>query len=202
MLPVFHRGLGKSLQALTALAVLRIEKNMNTAPFLVVCPASVALHWYDETKRFFPESLLCPLRFSELSASPGKDLQPASVVVVSYEMLRRDICLGPQRSVLSGRLWEAVVLDEAHLIKNPAAGTSKAVCALKSLHRIALSGTPVQNQVGMRRTWGDILRRAVSTRLICFFLQVEELWSLMQFLLPDYLGNTCTCLHSRSLNRP
>jgi SNF2 family DNA or RNA helicase len=151
LLPVFHRGLGKSLQALTALAVLRIEKNMNTAPFLVVCPASVVLHWYDETKRFFPTSLLCPLRFSELSTSPGKDLQPASVVVVSYEMLRRDISLGPQRSVLISRLWEAVVLDEAHLIKNPAAGTSKAVCALKSLHRIALSGTPVQNQVGMRR---------------------------------------------------
>eukprot|EP01032_Pedospumella_encystans_P015307 gene15307-17515_t len=47
-------GLGKSLQALTALAVLRIEKEMQSAPFLVICPASVVMHWEDEIKKYFP----------------------------------------------------------------------------------------------------------------------------------------------------
>jgi superfamily II DNA or RNA helicase len=61
-------------------------------------------------------------------------------------MLRRDVISG-DGSRLLGTVWEAVVLDEAHLIKNPAAATTKAVGALQCKHRIALSGTPVQNQV-------------------------------------------------------
>jgi SNF2 family DNA or RNA helicase len=135
------------LQALTALAVLRIEKQLVNRPFLVVCPASVVLHWGDEVARYFPAHLLCAVKFAAGQGSfEPKDASGATVVVVSYETLRRDVSRGA-KSVLRGCMWEAVVLDEAHLIKNPAAGTTKAVCSLQSLHRIALSGTPVQNQV-------------------------------------------------------
>jgi SNF2 family DNA or RNA helicase len=140
------RGLGKSLQALTALAVLRLEKNMRTGPFLVVCPASVTLHWAEEIGKYFPPELLRPQPFAAGNSFTG-ELQgdSAVVVVVSFEALRRD----SQRTGggLHTVVWEAVVLDEAHLIKNPAAGCSKAVFALRSKHRIALTGTPVQNQV-------------------------------------------------------
>ena len=141
--------MGKSLQALTALAVLRIEKDMQSAPFLVVCPASVVMHWEDEIKKYFPPSLLRPVRFASnmpaaTAAAALKD--GATVMVVSYELMRRDVTSGP-RSVLKTTLWETVVLDEAHLIKNPMAGITKAACSLQSLHRIALTGTPVQNQV-------------------------------------------------------
>lgn len=140
-----RRGLGKSLQSLTALAVLRMEKNRVNNSFLVVCPASVVLHWLDETARFFPADLLCAVRYEDLT-SRKHILQAASIVVVSYDMLRRDVTSG-DGSRLLGTVWEAVVLDEAHLIKNPAAATTKAVGALQCKHRIALSGTPVQNQV-------------------------------------------------------
>jgi SNF2 family DNA or RNA helicase len=144
---VHFRGLGKSLQALTALAVLRIEKQLLNKPFLVICPASVVLHWGDEVARYFPARLLSAVKFASVPNSFDPSVAGgATVVVVSYEMLRRDVNRGA-KSVLRGCVWEAVVLDEAHLIKNPAAGTTKAVCSLQSLHRIALSGTPVQNQV-------------------------------------------------------
>ena len=205
-----HRGLGKSLQALAALAVLRIEKELDATPvesiggasgaslapppplqpFLVVCPAAVALHWEDEVRKYFPPDLLRPLRYSSLcaeEAASGKcasgvsnrfssALTAGTVCIVSYEMLRNDFSSSvahcnrhnnqqnqqPQQRLCDVR-WEAVVLDEAQCIKNPATAAARAVFALRSRHRIALSGTPVQNQI-------------------------EELWSLMNFLLPDYLG--------------
>lgn len=141
------RGLGKSLQALTALAVLRLEKEMNTKPFLVVCPASVVQHWVDETARYFPEKLLLALPYSDLKGNMAEALCGRHIIVVSYEMLRRDVSSGAKSSKLLNQIWEAAVLDEAHLIKNPEAATTRAVCALKCKHRIALSGTPVQNQV-------------------------------------------------------
>jgi SNF2 family DNA or RNA helicase len=108
----------------------------------------VVLHWVDEVARYFPAHLLSAVKFAsgQSSFDPSGAGGGAAVVVVSYEMLRRDVSRGV-KSVLRGCVWEAVVLDEAHLIKNPAAGTTKAVCSLQSLHRIALSGTPVQNQV-------------------------------------------------------
>lgn len=138
--------MGKSLQALTALAILRIEKERVNAPFLVVCPASVVLHWADETARYFPPSLLTAVRYEELCRASPCPLGGNSIALVSYDMLRRDVASGA-KSVLTRRVWEAVVLDEAHLIKNPAAATTKAVGVLQCKHRIALSGTPVQNQV-------------------------------------------------------
>lgn len=128
------------------MAVLRIERRFQTAPTLVVCPASVVMHWEDEVKKYFAADLLSPVRFSTSLSSPAAMKLNAAVVIVSYETARRDITSG-QRSLLRGVLWECVVLDEAHLIKNPAASVTKAVCSLQSKHRMALSGTPVQNQV-------------------------------------------------------
>ena len=178
------RGLGKSLQALTALAVLRVERHLQTAPALVVCPASVVMHWEDEVRKYFAADLLCPVRFTPSLSSPGISEIGAAVVIVSYEMARRDVSSGP-RSLLRSVLWECVILDEAHLIKNPATGAARAVCSLRSNHRIALSGTPVQNQV--RESWLVLkFPRAFLRQFYSF--QVEELWSLMNFLLPDYIG--------------
>lgn len=127
--------------------MLRIEKRLQTTPTLVVCPASVVMHWEDEVKKYFAADLLYPVRFATnlsplaLSSSGG-----AAVVIVSYEMVRRDVFNSP-RSLLKSLVWECVVLDEAHLIKNPTAQVTQAVCSLQSQHRVALSGTPVQNQV-------------------------------------------------------
>lgn len=122
---------------------------MQTAPSLIVCPASVVMHWEDEIRKYFPPSFLCPVRFASNmpAAAVAAALKDGStVMVVSYELMRRDVMSG-HRSALKATLWETVVLDEAHLIKNPAAGSTKAACSLQSLHRMALTGTPVQNQV-------------------------------------------------------
>ena len=157
-------GLGKTLQALVALAILRLEKGSKTQPSLVVCPAAVVLHWEREISRFFGTQLLqgksrdaftfdnsCkPKRLINVT---GKD-----VIIMSYTHLinNRDWVIAQQ--------WETVILDEAHLVRNPKTVASRSVLALKCRNRIALSGTPIQNQV-------------------------DELWSLMHFLIPDFLGS-------------
>lgn len=125
------------------MAVQRIESDFRTAPSLIVCPATLVLHWEEEISHYFPEDLLCSVKFSSTMST---ELHACDVVVASYEMVRRDVIKGA-RSTLLGRMWETVIADEAHLIKNPAAGTTKALCSLHSKHRIALSGTPLQNQV-------------------------------------------------------
>lgn len=189
-------GLGKSLQALTTIAVLRVERwlsNMQSEdlPSLVVCPSSLQLHWEDEIKKFFPDWLLKPMRYTRQGSSDikcsnehqqgddtssdnkvnpilrmmqehfGPSLQSNSIVIISYDSLRRD------NFVFTAGLWDFVILDEAHLIKNPSTLTARAVFGLQARMRIALTGTPIQNHV-------------------------EEIWSLMQFALPDFLGDEAT----------
>lgn len=193
------RGLGKSLQALTALAIQRIEVNFMTEPSLIVCPATLVLHWEDEIAHYFPSDLLRAVKYSSLTGSGatagggggGVVLEGRDVVIASYEMVRRDVIKASGNggtSLLSGRLWETVIADEAHLIKNPAAGATKAVCSLQSKHRMALSGTPLQNQVFLNSEASSTLIPLTSSRLRRA-QQVEELWSLMNFVLPDYIGS-------------
>ena len=136
------------MQALTALAVLRLEKGLVSAPSLIVCPASVALHWEDEIARYFPTQLLQAVRISKTGTGTGnlKELDGTAVVIVSYDTVRRSMN-GGSGLQLRDRVWETVILDEAHLIKNPHTATTQAVYGLQAHHRIALTGTPVQNQV-------------------------------------------------------
>jgi TATA-binding protein-associated factor len=138
------------------MAVLRVERDCVTLPSLVVCPASLVAHWEQEMGKFFPSSLLRPHRYNK-TCSDLSALLDSDVVVVSYDALRTN------SAAFQSRVWSYAVLDEAHLVRNPHTATAKAVFSLRAQHRMALSGTPVQNQV-------------------------EELWSLMHFLVPDYLG--------------
>lgn len=168
------RGLGKSLEALLAVAVLQLEKRITDKechskpclPSLIVCPASLLLHWKQEIVKFFPSDLLAPHIYSSskdsvqsLVASPANS-SAAVVVIVSYDTLRMNV------TEFQSLVWEYLILDEAHLIRNAASATAQSLFSLRSRHRMCLTGTPVQNQV-------------------------EELWSLMHFLIPDYLGECC-----------
>ena len=145
----FARGIGKSIQALTMLAIMRIEKDFNTYPSIVVCPASLLLHWSDEVQKFFPPELLSPIRIMKQSdfITAIQNTSSASVCLVSYDMLRREMTYTHASSLLREQQWELVVLDEAHLIKNPLTETAKCIFQLRGKHRIALTGTPIQNQV-------------------------------------------------------
>ncbi|CAM9816122.1 unnamed protein product, partial [Ectocarpus sp. 12 AP-2014] len=97
---------------------------------------------------------------AKASAATEEEEEPerANVVITSYNVLRTDA------DVLGKQGWLYLVLDEAHLLRNPATRTAKAARALRSNHRVGLTGTPIQNSV-------------------------LELWSLFEFLMPGYLGD-------------
>ncbi len=147
-------GLGKTIQVL-ALLESRREKGVGR-PSLVVVPRSLLFNWREEARRFTPR-----LRVIDHTGADRKRQQPdfsdADLVLTTYGTLRRDI------GHLSGTAFDYVVLDEAQAIKNSSTQAARAVRLLHSSHRLALSGTPIENHLG-------------------------ELWSLFEFLNPGMLG--------------
>ncbi len=144
-------GVGKTAQVLAALEQRRMEKK---GPSLVVAPRSLLFNWRQEAERFTPK-----LKVLE-HAGIARDLSLIDehhLVLTTYGTLQRDI------APLAKRQFDYVILDEAQAIKNAATLTAKAVRLLKGDHRLALSGTPVENHLG-------------------------ELWSLFEFLNPGMLG--------------
>ena len=136
-------GLGKTLQTLCALGV-------RPGPHLVVAPTSVIGNWIAEVARFLPGRRVCAFH------GAGRALdEDAWLVVTSYTLLRGED--------FPDRLWDTVVLDEAQAIKNPGSQTAMAARKVRASHRIALSGTPVENRL-------------------------DELWSLFAFVAPGLLG--------------
>ena len=154
-------GLGKTVQALAWLAWLR-ETSLNSQPLtpnpsLVVCPKSVTDNWRAEAERFYPG-----LRVRIWRGEPAEELiaarTSADLIVINYSQLR---FLSP---AIAQAQWQAAILDEAQYIKNPDSQTAQAARALQADHRLALTGTPIEN------------------RLL-------DLWSIMAFAMPGALGN-------------
>jgi superfamily II DNA or RNA helicase len=149
-------GLGKTVQALAWIEWLR-ERDPGGGPVLVVCPASVVHNWQRESERFTPHFRVLALTSGEERHALRREVPHHDIVVTNYALLRRD--LEYWRTI---RL-RAAVLDEAQNIKNPTTAMSRAVRELDARHRLALTGTPIEN-------------RAL------------DLWSIMQFVNPGYLG--------------
>ncbi|MFN8544398.1 MAG: DEAD/DEAH box helicase [Candidatus Binatia bacterium] len=150
-------GLGKTVQALAWLAHLRAA-DPKGGPTLVVCPASVVHNWAREAERFTPAlKVLLLTRGSERHAL-RKAIAEHDLVVTNYALLRHDI-----EAWRTARL-RAVILDEAQNVKNPDAVVTRAALALEARHRLALTGTPLENRP-------------------------LDLWSLMSFVNPGYLGS-------------
>jgi len=147
-------GLGKTVQTLCALLAQK-----GRGPALVIAPTSVLRNWQREAARFTPTLstavLHGPRRAKVLSAVRDGALD---LVITSYAVLRRDI------DALADLSFRTVVLDEAQAIKNPASQTARAARRLDAHHRIALSGTPIENRL-------------------------SELWSLMDFLNRGFFGS-------------
>ena len=146
-------GLGKTVQVL---ALLLSRRDKVERPSLIVAPRSLIFNWIDEARHFAPS-----LRLLDQS-QPGRQRDPAAwegadAVLITYGTLRRDA------AILKDVGFDYVILDEAQAIKNAQSETAKAARLLKADHRLALSGTPVQNHLG-------------------------ELWSLFEFLNPGMLG--------------
>ena len=139
----------RSLQALCSVAISILDQRSIEASVssssLIICPASLTTHWESEIKKFFPSHLMVGILFQNDKTSTNfpttTDCNIHRIIIASYEMLRRDSCR------FIDKVWDTVIVDEAHLIRNPLTATSTAIFSLQSKFRILLTGTPIQNQV-------------------------------------------------------
>ncbi|MDN3267237.1 DEAD/DEAH box helicase [Streptomyces sp. MA15] len=145
-------GLGKTIQ-LISLHLLRQERPEDRGPTLVVCPASLLGNWEREVGRFAPGT---PVRRYH---GPGRTLDGADegFVLTTYGTMRLDA------GRLGAHAWGLVVADEAQHVKNPHSSTAKALRLIGARARIALTGTPVENNL-------------------------SELWAVLDWTTPGLLG--------------
>jgi superfamily II DNA or RNA helicase len=151
-------GLGKTLQTLSWLAWLKKNKGRRYRPSLVICPASVLHNWRREAEKFTPELNVLVLQSGSARRNLLKQIPKYDLIVTNYALLRRDL------EQLQNFEFGALVLDEAQFIKNPQAQVTQSVKQLKADHRLALTGTPLENRM-------------------------LDLWSIADFAQPNYLGN-------------
>ncbi|MED3721766.1 DEAD/DEAH box helicase [Geobacillus stearothermophilus] len=152
-------GLGKTVQLLAYLAYVKEMERPDT-PALLICPTSVIGNWQKECTRFTPD-LRVYVHHGPNRAKHDAFVQTAGeadLVITSYNLAHLD------QDDLKQIHWHAICLDEAQNIKNAQTKQARAIRRLSGKHKIALSGTPVENRLG-------------------------ELWSIFHFLNPGYLGS-------------
>ena len=151
-------GLGKTIQTISLLLHEK-EQKIAKAPTLLFAPTSVVGNWQRELVKFAPALNVHVHQGPERlhGADFTEAAKKSDVVLTSYALAHRDV--DDLRSVS----WHRIALDEAQKVKNPAAAGSKAIRSFKAPHRVALTGTPIENHL-------------------------TELWSLMDLLNPGLLG--------------
>jgi SNF2 family DNA or RNA helicase len=129
-------GLGKTIQTLT---FLQHYQNQNGTLFaLVVCPTTLLYNWQNEIKKF-TNGLTYMIHHGNTRASKPQMLQEFNIIITTYGTLRSDI------EMLLKVTFDYVILDESQAIKNPTSKVTKAAMLLHTKNKIALSGTPMQN---------------------------------------------------------
>lgn len=149
-------GLGKTIQTIALLLSLKNEKKEEPLRALIVAPTSVVTNWHREICRFAP-TLTVALWHGAQRKDQKDELSEVNVVITSYALLRRDI------ELLKSLRLDYAILDEAQAIKNPTSATANAAKELGAAHRLALTGTPVENRL-------------------------SEIWSIFDFVSPGLLG--------------
>ncbi|XP_059482382.1 DNA excision repair protein ERCC-6-like [Neocloeon triangulifer] len=162
-------GLGKTIQVIAFLAALKVSrlKSKNTGfrglgPTILVCPTTVMHQWVSEFHTWWPPIRVAILHESGSSSDPRTQLvkdinRTGGVLVTSYQGL-----VSLQETLLQRR-WHLLILDEGHKIRNPDAQATLAAKRIPTPHRLALTGSPMQNNL-------------------------KELWSLFDFVYPSKLG--------------
>lgn len=143
-------GLGKTIQVISLL----LQKQELS---LIVCPASLVYNWENELGRFAPGlSVATVTGTAKERAERIASLKPGQVAITSYDLLKRDV--EKYQDIEFGYQ----IIDEAQYIKNAGTQAAQAVKAIRSAHRFALTGTPIENRL-------------------------SELWSIFDFIMPGYL---------------
>lgn len=154
-------GLGKTIQFMAYLSAIKENAGEpKLAPSLLVCPTSVIGNWERELQRFAPH-LQVVLHYG--SKRPKEEqfvaaVEGADLVITSYALAQID---SEELGLIS---WDSLCLDEAQNIKNAYTKQASAIRKLTAKHRIALTGTPMENRL-------------------------TELWSIYDFINPGYLGS-------------
>ncbi|MDE6476543.1 MAG: SNF2 helicase associated domain-containing protein, partial [Erysipelotrichaceae bacterium] len=148
-------GIGKTLQII---ALLESEYQTKTKlPSIVVCPSSLILNWGHELDKFSKHIRYCIINgTSKQRQHQIEKCHQYHLIITSYDYLKRDI------TEYASTSFSYCILDESQYIKNPTTQNAKAVKQLHADHRIALTGTPIENAL-------------------------SELWSIFDFLMPSYL---------------
>ncbi len=149
-------GLGKTVQTLAHLLIEKQSGRMHQ-PSLIVAPTSLMGNWRREIQHFASALTVLVLHGPERQAL-FDSIDRHDIILTSYPLLHRD------QQVLLQEHFHYIVLDEAQYIKNPNSQTAQVSFQLKANHRLALSGTPMENHLG-------------------------ELWSIYHFLMPGFLSN-------------
>jgi len=150
-------GLGKTVQLL-ALLLDRKRTAKQHRPSLIVVPKSLIFNWQQESSRFTPQLSMLEYVGTDRQ-SLRDDLPSCDLVLTTYGTLRRDAV------ILKNISFDYVVLDEAQTIKNAGSQVARAARLLRAEHRVALSGTPIENHL-------------------------SDLWSILEFLNPGMLGRS------------
>ncbi len=145
-------GLGKTIQVICLILACKNSGELD-APVLVVAPASLISNWEYEIKKFAPQ-----LSTSLYHGAGRKFLPSQDVIITTYQTVQKDI------EKLKTKKIFCIVLDEAQAIKNSGTKNAKAVKAIHAKVRIAMTGTPVENNL-------------------------EDLRSVFDFFMPGYLGS-------------
>lgn len=151
-------GLGKTIQTLAMLQKIKEEdeEQLTKSTSLIIMPTSLIYNWLNEAKKFTPKLKI----HAHTGSSRNKDISQFAkydIIITTYGITRVDIDL------LKDYYFNYIILDESQNIKNPSSKSFKAVKALKSRHKLILSGTPVENSV-------------------------SDLWTQLTFLNPGLLG--------------
>ncbi|MGB5058779.1 MAG: DEAD/DEAH box helicase [Candidatus Promineifilaceae bacterium] len=152
-------GLGKTIQTLTLAQQLKEEMGGLPAPILLICPTSVVTNWELEQRKFTPG-------LRAMVHQGGDRLREAEFVAAAQasDMVLTSYALARRDAETLKQInWFGVVLDEAQNIKNANTKQAQTIRKLSADFRLALTGTPVENRL-------------------------SELWSIMQFLNPGFLG--------------
>lgn len=156
-------GLGKTIQVIALFLLLKRDGRRDDPPSLLVVPASLIGNWQSEIERFAP-SLRFMIAHPSAYSTASRDIEtPSAAALTSTDVIITTYGYLGRLPWLAETTWNCIVIDEAQAIKNSGAKQTRAVKALKGRHRLALTGTPVENHL-------------------------SDLWSLYDFLAPGLLG--------------